>query len=67
MLTQPRRVASSNRRRGDQPPAWARDLADDVADVRARLSRIEGGLALAATLAGLLVVLLAGHVVSVHL
>lgn len=62
-----RREPRPHRRAVDQPPAWAQDLADDVADMRQRLSRIEGGLLLAGTIATLIVMLAAGHVISIHL
>jgi hypothetical protein len=41
------------------------ELKDDVAAIGSRLSRIEGGLALAGVLAGILVVLIAAHVIRV--
>lgn len=59
MLPASRPRPRPDRRQADAPPAWAADLTDALEDVQRRLSRIEGGLALAAFLISLGVGILA--------
>lgn len=50
---------------GHDVPGWAMDLKDDVSAINGRLSRIEGGLALAAVILGLFISLIASHVLTI--
>ena len=52
------------RRRADPVPAWAAGWDDRLDRIDSRLSRIEGGLVLAAFLVGLIVTLAAPHILT---
>lgn len=58
-------------RHDDDTPGWAvaliRDFTRELGQVNARLSRIEGGLALAGVIVGVVAVLMAAHVIVLHL
>jgi len=49
---------------GEDVPGWAVDLMRAFGRVDSRLARLEGGLALAAFLVGILVALVAAHVIQ---
>lgn len=68
--TEPPSRSTRPRRRADdteEGPQWAIDLMREVSGISTRLSRIEGGLALAGVLAALVVALIAARVIVLHL
>jgi hypothetical protein len=49
---------------GEDVPGWAVDLMRAFGRVDARLARLEGGLVLAGFLVGILVTLIAAHIIA---